>query len=96
MCVAGGDGRWRAREDERRQRKEEDEAKTHFGIFVTRVLKQGEEIVVGWDWDDANAVHRVGEVAGNGGYVPFSYFRSLLVPVLPAFDSHRSFLHFPV
>ncbi|KAJ7017274.1 hypothetical protein C8F04DRAFT_882139, partial [Mycena alexandri] len=37
----------------------EEECKTHFGIFATRALKEGEEIVVGWEWDDANAVHRV-------------------------------------
>jgi hypothetical protein len=73
----GGDGQRRAREDEQRRRREEDEAKTHFGIFATRALKQGEEIVVGWEWDDANAVHRVGEVSGNGGCVAlfFSSFR---------------------
>ncbi|KAJ7907432.1 hypothetical protein B0H13DRAFT_2502093 [Mycena leptocephala] len=96
----GGDGRRRTREDEQRQTREEAEAKTHFGIFATRALKQGEEIVVGWEWDDANAVHRVGEVAGNGGCVAlfFSSFcpQILLLPVLPAFDSRRSFLHFPV
>ncbi|KAJ7794197.1 hypothetical protein B0H14DRAFT_3557770 [Mycena olivaceomarginata] len=66
----GGDGRRRVREDERRRRRDreqENEAKTHFGIFATRALRQGEEIVVGWEWDDGNAVHRVGEVAGNGG-----------------------------
>ncbi|KAJ7261605.1 hypothetical protein C8J57DRAFT_1719761 [Mycena rebaudengoi] len=26
-------------------------------IFATRALRQGEEIVVGWEWDDASAVH---------------------------------------
>ncbi|KAF7322266.1 hypothetical protein HMN09_00004000 [Mycena chlorophos] len=47
----------------------QDEPKTHFGIFATKALKAGEEIVLGWEWDDANAVHRVGEVAGNGNGV---------------------------
>ncbi|KAK7026341.1 hypothetical protein R3P38DRAFT_3530505 [Favolaschia claudopus] len=51
----------RKREKERGE--EDEEPKTHFGIFATRALDQGEEIVVGWEWDDANAVHRVGEVA---------------------------------
>jgi hypothetical protein len=32
------------------------EAWTHLGIFVTRALKQGEEIVVGWEWDEPNTV----------------------------------------
>ncbi|KAJ6574101.1 hypothetical protein B0H19DRAFT_892450, partial [Mycena capillaripes] len=35
------------------------EPRTLFGIFATRELREGEEIVVGWEWDDANAVHRV-------------------------------------
>ncbi|KAJ7492968.1 hypothetical protein B0H11DRAFT_1718335 [Mycena galericulata] len=43
------------------------EPRTHFGIFATRALRQGEEIVVGWEWDDGNAVHRVGEVVGEPG-----------------------------
>ncbi|KAJ7062228.1 hypothetical protein C8F01DRAFT_955924, partial [Mycena amicta] len=38
---------------------EPEEPKTHFGIFATRELKEGEEIVLGWEWDDANAVHRM-------------------------------------
>ncbi|KAJ7443102.1 hypothetical protein FB451DRAFT_1057105, partial [Mycena latifolia] len=33
------------------------EPRTHFGIFATRALRAGEEIVVGWEWDDGNAVH---------------------------------------
>ncbi|TFK21435.1 hypothetical protein FA15DRAFT_597869 [Coprinopsis marcescibilis] len=28
-----------------------------FGIFATRDLKEGEEIVLGWEWDDGNVVH---------------------------------------
>ncbi|KAJ6543422.1 hypothetical protein DFH09DRAFT_978608, partial [Mycena vulgaris] len=37
----------------------EDEPRTRFGIFATRALRAGEEVVVGWEWDDGNAVHRV-------------------------------------
>ncbi|KAJ7862652.1 hypothetical protein B0H14DRAFT_3611647 [Mycena olivaceomarginata] len=33
-------------------------------IFATQALRQGEEIVDGWQWDDANAMHRGCEVAG--------------------------------
>ncbi|KAF8146117.1 hypothetical protein K438DRAFT_1870402 [Mycena galopus ATCC 62051] len=66
-----GERRRRAREDgvrgREREMHEEGEPRPHFGIFATRALRQGEEIVVGWEWYDANAVHRVGEVAGNGG-----------------------------
>ncbi|KAJ7440597.1 hypothetical protein FB451DRAFT_1415094 [Mycena latifolia] len=41
----------------------EAEARTHFGLYATGALRAGEEVVVDWEWDDANAVHRVGEVA---------------------------------
>ncbi|KAJ7714906.1 hypothetical protein B0H16DRAFT_511893 [Mycena metata] len=67
--AGGGEGR----DGERRGEGEgeggggEDECRTHFGIFATRALREGEEIVVGWEWDDANAMHRVGEVAGVNG-----------------------------
>ncbi|KAJ7839726.1 hypothetical protein B0H14DRAFT_2158058, partial [Mycena olivaceomarginata] len=47
-----GKGKKREGRDE-----EDDVPQTQFGIFATRALKQGEEIVVGWEWDDANAVH---------------------------------------
>jgi hypothetical protein len=40
------------------------EATTHFGIFATQALKKGEDIVVGWEWDDANTVHRVADWMG--------------------------------
>ncbi|KAJ7834320.1 hypothetical protein B0H14DRAFT_2798419 [Mycena olivaceomarginata] len=46
----------------------EAEACTYFEIYATRALRQGEKIVVGWEWeasDEASdAVHRVGEVRG--------------------------------
>ncbi|KAJ6528575.1 hypothetical protein B0H19DRAFT_1274790 [Mycena capillaripes] len=67
-----GEGRRRAKGDGARDREREmdgeGEPRTHFGIFATRALRQG-KIVVGWEWDDANAAHRVAEVAGNGGCV---------------------------
>jgi PHD-finger len=31
----------------------------HFGIFSLRELAEGEEIVVGWEWDDAHRIHRL-------------------------------------
>jgi hypothetical protein len=65
-----GKGKRTARDD-RGEGEAEAEPRTHFGIFATRALKQGEEIVVGWEWDDGNAVHRVGEVAGLEGCVVF-------------------------
>ncbi|KAJ7112090.1 hypothetical protein C8R44DRAFT_250173 [Mycena epipterygia] len=68
--LVGPHGRRRAREDEqhrKRDREQEEETNTHFGISATKALRQGEEIDVGWEWDDGNAVHRVGEVAENRG-----------------------------
>ncbi|KAF7364481.1 hypothetical protein MSAN_01109600 [Mycena sanguinolenta] len=63
--VQGGAARMRNGKDKDAEGSAGDgeEPRTHFGIFATRALKQGEEIVVGWEWDDANAVHRIGEVA---------------------------------
>lgn len=31
----------------------------HFGIFSLRELEEGEEIVIGWEWDDAHRIHRL-------------------------------------
>ncbi|KAJ6456652.1 hypothetical protein C8R45DRAFT_913850, partial [Mycena sanguinolenta] len=58
VCARGGSGvDGRKREGEGKGGGDDDEPRTHFGIFATRALKQGEEIVVGWEWDDGNAVH---------------------------------------
>jgi hypothetical protein len=54
---------------------------THFEIFATRALRQGEKIVVGWEWDDVDAVHRVGEVRGAYFIIIFSpAFRTTFLP----------------
>jgi len=37
--------------------KENMEETLGFGVFALRDLKVGEEIVLGWEWDDGNAVH---------------------------------------
>ncbi|KAJ7071883.1 hypothetical protein B0H15DRAFT_762865, partial [Mycena belliarum] len=70
VCGGGDGAGWEGREGrgyERRGERDgvrtEEAARTHFGIFATRALRAGEEIVLGWEWDDGNAVHRVGEVA---------------------------------
>ncbi|KAJ7605674.1 hypothetical protein DFH06DRAFT_1020065, partial [Mycena polygramma] len=79
VCDGGKNGAEGARRRKKREENQRDEdAWTHFWIFATRALRQGEEIVVGWEWDDANAVHRVGEVAGNAGYVFLFGLRSSL------------------
>lgn len=30
-----------------------------FGIFALRDLKANEEVVLGWEWDDGNAAHKL-------------------------------------
>jgi hypothetical protein len=39
------------------QQKAEDDQMLSFAVFALRDLKQGEEVVLGWEWDDGNAVH---------------------------------------
>ncbi|KAF6747304.1 hypothetical protein DFP72DRAFT_920432 [Ephemerocybe angulata] len=39
--------------------KEGDDSGLKFGIFATQDLKENEEIVLGWEWDDGNVVHRL-------------------------------------
>lgn len=34
-----------------------DEETLTFGVFALRDLKANEEVVLGWEWDDGNAVH---------------------------------------
>ncbi|KAJ6449609.1 hypothetical protein C8R47DRAFT_950592, partial [Mycena vitilis] len=66
VCDGSKDGAEGVRRRKKREEIQRDEdARTHFGIFATRALRQGEEIVAGWEWDDTKAIHRVGEVAGN-------------------------------
>ncbi|KAJ7245247.1 hypothetical protein C8J57DRAFT_1190950 [Mycena rebaudengoi] len=58
---AGGDGGKAGKGEDT-----EGDTTTRFGLFATRALAQGEEVVVGWEWDDGNAVHRLEEVCGQG------------------------------
>ncbi|KAF5310427.1 hypothetical protein D9611_012246 [Ephemerocybe angulata] len=39
--------------------KEGDDSGLKFGVFATQDLKENEEIVLGWEWDDGNVVHRL-------------------------------------
>jgi hypothetical protein len=50
-------------------------------IFATRALPQGQKIIVGWEWDDANAMHRGIEVAGRERCMSSLFFSSF--PSLP-------------
>jgi hypothetical protein len=52
-----GDGKARGLDDED-WKEETDEQKTlGFAVFALRDLKANEEVVLGWEWDDGNAVH---------------------------------------
>ncbi|KAJ7891118.1 hypothetical protein B0H13DRAFT_1626017, partial [Mycena leptocephala] len=76
------------------QDEQEDTPKMLFGIFATQALKLGEEIVVGWEWDDANAVHWLVRSRAMEGTSCSSFcLQLLLVHVLFPLDSLRLFLH---
>ncbi|KAF8191825.1 hypothetical protein K438DRAFT_871120 [Mycena galopus ATCC 62051] len=73
VCPRGGMPRRHWEREERRKRvgdesrptkNLEEDAKMHFGIFATRASREGEEIMVAWGWDDANAVRRAGSLGG--------------------------------
>jgi len=42
---------------ENRDETDEDDDTLTFGVFALRDLKANEEVVLGWEWDDGNAVH---------------------------------------
>jgi SET domain-containing protein len=42
---------------ERGSKETDDESTLGFGVFATKDMKADEEIVLGWEWDDGNAVH---------------------------------------
>ncbi|KDR68990.1 hypothetical protein GALMADRAFT_77771, partial [Galerina marginata CBS 339.88] len=41
-----------------------------FGVFALRDLKAGEEVVLGWEWDDGNAVHSLPALLKTPGMFP--------------------------
>jgi hypothetical protein len=50
-----GEGIWKAGSEAL-----DDEAvDLQFGLFTLRDLKEGEEIIVAWEWDDAHRIHRL-------------------------------------
>lgn len=38
-----------------------------FGIFATRDLEEGEEVVLGWEWDDGSVVHELPAIIEDPG-----------------------------
>lgn len=63
--LEGKNGKGKEKENEVKEVKEEktakeedeDERMLSFGVFALRDLKANEEVVLGWEWDDGNAVH---------------------------------------
>ncbi|KAF9545799.1 hypothetical protein CPC08DRAFT_649265 [Agrocybe pediades] len=45
--------------DQEEREEEEEERMLSFGVFALRDLKADEEVVLGWEWDDGNVVHRL-------------------------------------
>ncbi|KAF8958760.1 hypothetical protein BDZ97DRAFT_1923380 [Flammula alnicola] len=41
-----------------------------FGVFALRDLRAGEEVVLGWEWDDGNAVHSLRALLKTPGIIP--------------------------
>jgi hypothetical protein len=65
----------------------EDETALGFGVFAMRELKPGVEIILGWEWDDGNAVRRSTCVVDDPIHVTvsFSYFYILFYLALTTF-----------
>jgi PHD-finger len=69
LCKGEGTSKMKGKERERyddnrggnketgAQQREQDQPMLSFAVFALRDLKQGEEVVLGWEWDDGNAVH---------------------------------------
>ncbi|KAF8160301.1 hypothetical protein BJ912DRAFT_327011, partial [Pholiota molesta] len=54
-----GDKEGEDKEEMEEKEKEEDETTLGFAVFALRDLQAGEEVVLGWEWDDGHAVHRL-------------------------------------
>lgn len=52
-----------------KQRGSDGETMLSFGVFALRDLKAHEEVVLGWEWDDGNAVHSLPALIEN----PYSF-----------------------
>ena len=40
-----------------------------FGVFALRALEKGEEVVLGWEWDDGSVVHMLPALIEDPGAV---------------------------
>lgn len=49
-----------------------------FGVFALRDLKANEEVILGWEWDDGNAVHSLPALIESPHMFPY------VVPILPS------------
>jgi hypothetical protein len=70
-----GEGKKEGESGEAKKKKEEEgeaegeefETGLKFGIFATRDLKEGEEVVLGWEWDDGSVVHELPAIIEDPG-----------------------------
>ena len=53
------DGKGEQATDGNHEKDHTDESSLGFGVFALRDLKANEEVVLGWEWDDGNAVHNL-------------------------------------
>ncbi len=58
----------KARADETED--EDDDTTLGFAVFALRDLKEGEEVVLGWEWDDGHAIHRLPALLKTPGMFP--------------------------
>jgi uncharacterized protein len=65
---------------EERHKRADPETTLGFGVFALRDLAAGEEIVLGWEWDDGNAIHALPALVRNQDMFP--YVASLFLLVL--------------
>ncbi|KAF7980235.1 hypothetical protein HWV62_39361 [Athelia sp. TMB] len=56
LCGAGGE---KGEGHDHGEAKEKDTQELRFGVFALRALAAGEEVVLGWEWDDGAAVHQL-------------------------------------
>lgn len=45
------------KDGEERHVVDDDETTLSFAVFASRDLKADEEVILGWEWDDGNAIH---------------------------------------
>ncbi|KAF8188746.1 hypothetical protein BJ912DRAFT_851154 [Pholiota molesta] len=85
-----GDKEGEDKEEMEEKAKDEDETTLGFAVFALRDLRAGEEVVLGWEWDDGHAVHRLPALLRAPGMFPpaaLTHLRHQLAGILHALAS---------